>query len=93
MYHRPTTNAIMSLTFSKYVIQPFFRIGCEIPDGAVRIIAGTTIIFLTWLNCYNVKVTTRVQNVFLVAKVAGLLTVIIAGGVYFLSGEGTRYLY
>lgn len=86
-YNRPTTNAIMSLTFSKYVVQPFFLLGCDVPDIAIRLIAASTIIFLTWLNCYNVRITTKVQNVFLVAKIAGLSTIIISGLVYLFSGK------
>jgi len=77
----------MALTFSKYVISPFFPMGCEVPDAAIRLVAGGTIIFLTWLNCYSVRVTTRLQNAYLVAKVGGLLTVILAGSVYLFSGN------
>jgi len=43
----------MGLTFAKYVIQPFFPAGC-VPDFGVRLIAGAAIMFLTFLNCYNV---------------------------------------
>lgn len=39
---RPTTNAIMGLTFAKYVIQPFFP-GCGMPDIGVTLIAAATI--------------------------------------------------
>ncbi|CAG7823971.1 unnamed protein product [Allacma fusca] len=82
----PTSNAIMGLTFAKYVVQPFFPTSC-LPDYSVRLIAAAAILFLTFLNCYDVRITTRVQNVFLVAKIAGLLTVIIAGCVYLLQGN------
>ncbi|CAG7838064.1 unnamed protein product [Allacma fusca] len=82
----PTSNAIMGLTFAKYVVQPFFPTAC-LPDYSVRLIAAAAILFLTFLNCYDVRITTRVQNVFLVAKIAGLLTVIIAGIVYLLQGN------
>lgn len=39
---RPTTNAIMGLTFAKYVIQPFFP-QCDIPDFGVRLVAAAVI--------------------------------------------------
>lgn len=42
VYLRPTTNAIMGLTFARYVIQPFFT-NCSAPDDAVRILAAVTI--------------------------------------------------
>lgn len=41
-YFSPTTNAIMGLTFAKYIIQPFFP-NCPIPDAGVRLIAAVTI--------------------------------------------------
>lgn len=39
---RPTTNAIMGLTFAKYVIQPFFP-ECMMPDVGVTLVAAATI--------------------------------------------------
>ena len=39
---RPTTNAIMALTFANYVITPFFP-DCEVPDDAVRLVAASAI--------------------------------------------------
>lgn len=40
--HRPTTNAIMGLTFANYVIKPFFP-DCDNPDQAVRLLAAAVI--------------------------------------------------
>lgn len=42
LYCRPTTNAIMGLTFAKYVVQPFFP-GCDVPQVAIVLIATITI--------------------------------------------------
>jgi len=39
---RPTTNAIMGLTFAQYVVQPFFP-NCATPDDGVRLIAALSI--------------------------------------------------
>ncbi|XP_046739285.1 Y+L amino acid transporter 2 [Diprion similis] len=74
----PTTNAIMSLTFAQYVLQPFF-LDCEIPDDGMRLIAAVTICLLTFINCYDVKETSMMQNVFMFAKVAALVIIIITG--------------
>jgi hypothetical protein len=41
-YFRPSTNAIMGLTFANYVIQPFFP-ECKNPDLAVRLLAAAAI--------------------------------------------------
>lgn len=38
----PTTNAIMSLTFANYVIQPFFD-DCDVPAGVTQLLAALTI--------------------------------------------------
>ncbi|KAE8574048.1 Y+L amino acid transporter 2 [Halyomorpha halys] len=95
----PTTNAIMGLTFAKYVIQPFFP-DCELPDLSVRLIAALVICFFTYINCIDVKGTTRVQNAFMFTKVAALVLIIFVG-VYYLvfsssknfenAMEGTNY--
>ncbi|XP_014217404.1 Y+L amino acid transporter 2 [Copidosoma floridanum] len=74
----PTTNAIMALTFAKYVLQPFFP-DCPIPDESVRLLAAVTICFLTYINCHDVKETTKMQNVFMFAKVGALVIIILAG--------------
>ena len=49
----------------------------------VRSISG----ILTFVNCYNVKVTARLQNVFMVTKVSALLLVIIVGVVVLCMGR------
>ncbi|XP_035738620.1 Y+L amino acid transporter 2-like [Vespa mandarinia] len=74
----PTTNAIMALTFAQYVLQPFFP-NCSTPDNGIRLIAAVTICFLTFVNCYDVKETTKMQNIFMFAKIAALVIIIIAG--------------
>ncbi|XP_018323198.1 Y+L amino acid transporter 2 [Agrilus planipennis] len=74
----PTTNAIMALTFAKYVIQPFFP-DCDIPKHSDTLIAASTLCFLTFLNGYNVKATTRLQNVFMFCKIGAVVLVILVG--------------
>lgn len=85
----PTTNAIMGLTFARYVIEPFFP-NCAAPDDAVRIVAAVTICFLTWINCHGVRSTTKLQNVFMFAKIGALATIIVAGMIYLMLPGGTR---
>lgn len=47
---RPTTNAIMGLTFAKYVIQPFFP-DCAMPEDGVTLVAAATICkFFFWIH-------------------------------------------
>lgn len=81
--HRPTTNAIMGLTFSNYVLQPLFD-DCHVPVEAAQLLAAATICFLTFINCYDVKFTTKLQNLFMFTKIAALVIVILVG-VYHMS--------
>jgi len=87
----PTTNAIMGLTVANYLAQPLFP-DCDPPDSALRLIAAVSITFLTWLNCYSTRVTTKLQNVFMVTKLAALGLVIL-GGVLALSQEGGTNMF
>lgn len=82
----PTSNAIMSLTFAQYTLQPFFE-GCEIPDSALRLLAASMICLLTFINCYSVKLSMKMQNVFSVAKVASLCIIVLAGLVWIVLGN------
>ncbi|KAF7994784.1 hypothetical protein HCN44_004256 [Aphidius gifuensis] len=86
----PTTNAIMALTFAEYVMQPLFP-GCKIPSDSLRLIAAMTICFLTYVNCYDVKGTTRMQNVFMFAKISAVVIIIMVGIVWLLSGQTKNF--
>lgn len=105
----------MGLTFSNYVLQPFFE-DCDVPVEAAQLLAAATICefrfskteiieifhccfirkkkntklfagFLTFINCYDVKFTTKLQNLFMFTKIAALLIVIIVGVVYMSMGK------
>ena len=76
----------MALTVSNYIIQPFFGED-DLPKSAATLLAAVFICGLTWINCYSMKVTTRLQNLFMVTKVVALMLVILVG-IYALS-QGT----
>ncbi|KAL4103570.1 hypothetical protein QTP88_018931 [Uroleucon formosanum] len=86
----PTTNAIMGLTFANYVIKPFFS-DCDNPDQAVRLLAAAMICFITFINCWNVKATTKIQNVFMFTKISALVLIIVCGGVYLHSNGFSKF--
>ncbi|KAF2903860.1 hypothetical protein ILUMI_02319 [Ignelater luminosus] len=86
----PTTNAIMGLTFAKYVIQPFFP-RCDLPELGVTLIATVTISFLSYLNGYNIKATTKIQNVFMFCKIGALITVILVGIAWMATGHTENF--
>lgn len=79
LFNRPTTNAIMGLTFASYVLQPFFEADCEIPTAAKQLLAAATICFLTYLNSCYMKVTTKMQNVIMFTKIGALVLIILIG--------------
>ncbi|ESO82840.1 hypothetical protein LOTGIDRAFT_109029 [Lottia gigantea] len=77
----PTGNAITALTFSNYILQPFFS-DCEMPDVSVRLLAALCITVLTFINCWSVKLASKVQDIFTVSKVLALIIIIITGLVF-----------
>ena len=77
----------MALTVAQYLVQPFFSLEDELPTTAISLLAAVFITGLTWLNCYSMKITTRLQNTFMVCKVAALILVIIVGAVGLAQGK------
>ncbi|XP_053386836.1 Y+L amino acid transporter 2-like [Mercenaria mercenaria] len=90
MIVRPCSQAIVALTFSYYVIEPLFP-DCEQPDIAVRLLAVVCILILTFINCYDVKWATRVQDIFTYAKLLALALIIITGIVQLCRGETENF--
>ncbi|XP_036432134.1 asc-type amino acid transporter 1 [Colossoma macropomum] len=74
----PTTLAVIALTFSNYVLQPAFP-NCVPPYMATRMLSATCIIFLTWVNCFSVRLATRIQDIFTVGKLLALGLIIAVG--------------
>lgn len=83
---RPCTIAIVALAFAKYVIEPLFP-GCDQPSSIVTILAILCISLLTAVNAYSVKLSTKVQDIFTVAKLIALIMVIIIGVVMLAQGN------
>merc|ERR1740128_1347966 len=75
---RPCSQAIVALTFSIYATKPFFP-ECDPPDEAVRLLAAICICLLTFINCYEVKWATFVQEFFTYAKLLALFIIIATG--------------
>ena len=59
--------------------QAFFPIGCVLPNVVLGLIATVAITFLTFINCYDVRGTVKLQNIFLFSKITPLVFIILAG--------------
>ncbi|XP_017780827.1 PREDICTED: large neutral amino acids transporter small subunit 1 [Nicrophorus vespilloides] len=92
MIVRPCSQAIVALTFSVYVMKPFFP-ECQPPDEAARMLAICCICILTFVNCYDVKWATRVQDVFTYAKLLALFIVIGAGIYQLMNGHVEHFSF
>ncbi|KAJ0029267.1 hypothetical protein NQD34_004264 [Periophthalmus magnuspinnatus] len=82
----PTTLAVIALTFSSYVLQPVFP-NCVPPYMATRMLSATCLLLLTWVNCWSVRMATRIQDIFTVGKLAALGLIIVVGLVQICHGH------
>ncbi|KAK6477275.1 asc-type amino acid transporter 1 [Huso huso] len=82
----PTSLAVISLTFSNYVLQPVFP-DCIAPYNASRILSTVCVLFLTWVNCSSVRWATRIQDVFTAGKLLALGLIITVGLVQICKGN------
>ncbi|KAL0114225.1 hypothetical protein PUN28_011495 [Cardiocondyla obscurior] len=89
MIVRPCSQAIVALTFSVYVLKPLFP-DCTPPDEPVRILAVCCICILAFINCWDVKWATRVQDIFTYAKLLALFVIIFTGAYQLFTGH-TQY--
>lgn len=93
---KPSSLAILSLSFAKYLTLPILQAAGVCYDDdfeylVSRLTAALCIGVLSFVNCWSVTLATRVQNVFTVAKLAAL-AIIIGGGVYYLALGETQNL-
>uniref|UniRef100_A0A0K0E532 Amino acid permease/ SLC12A domain-containing protein n=1 Tax=Strongyloides stercoralis TaxID=6248 RepID=A0A0K0E532_STRER len=88
----PTSNAVMALTFSNYILKPLFP-NCDVPEDAIKLLAAAATLLFTFINCYNVKYATKTQNIFTIGKVLALLIIILSGITYLIIGNYDNFEY
>nr|XP_002730911.1 PREDICTED: large neutral amino acids transporter small subunit 1-like [Saccoglossus kowalevskii] len=86
----PGNISIISQTFAVYAIAPFYP-DCDPPQLAVVLVSESCIFLIYFYNCITVRGTAWVQIVTTIAKVFGLLIIIVVGIVQLFQGQ-TEYL-
>lgn len=89
MVVRPVSAGVIAIVFATYMIQPIFP-HCDRPEVAVLILGSASILTIGFINGFSVRLTTRVQDVFTVAKLLALFGISITGFVYIGMGR-TEY--
>ncbi|XP_071784716.1 b(0,+)-type amino acid transporter 1-like isoform X4 [Asterias amurensis] len=84
---KPSSLAIIALSFAEYVTEPFFGAECEKPITTVKLMAAICIILIVFINCASVKWATAVQNFFTAAKLIALVIIIIVGFIKLFQGN------
>merc|ERR1719244_2337900 len=92
MIIRPCTVAIVALSFAVYSVKYIFP-ECDPPDEAVRILAAACICLLAFVNCWDVKWATAVQDVFTYAKLLALFVIIATGIVQLGRGKTENFTW
>ncbi|XP_055268289.1 asc-type amino acid transporter 1 isoform X6 [Moschus berezovskii] len=82
----PTSLAVISMTFSNYVLQPVFP-NCVPPAAASRALSMACLMLLTWVNSSSVRWATRIQDVFTGGKLLALSLIIGVGFVQIFQGH------
>ncbi|XP_071065306.1 asc-type amino acid transporter 1 isoform X1 [Dasypus novemcinctus] len=82
----PTSLAVISMTFSNYVLQPVFP-NCVPPAAASRVLSMACLMLLTWVNSSSVRWATRIQDVFTGGKLLALSLIIGVGFIQIFQGR------
>ena len=92
MIVRPTSQAIVALTFALYALRPLYP-DCEPPSEAVKFLAVVCILILTFVNCWSVKWSTFVQDIFTYGKLLALALIICSGTVQLARGNVDHFTF
>nr|XP_054772585.1 Y+L amino acid transporter 2-like [Lytechinus pictus] len=85
-------NAVIALMISKYCLEPFYPDSeCPPPRVAVKLIAVAAVLFITFVNCWDVKLSSRLQNVTSFTKLVALGVIIVMGVVKLANGHTENF--
>ncbi|KAK1893646.1 b(0+)-type amino acid transporter 1 [Dissostichus eleginoides] len=90
LFVRPAGVAGISLSFAQYVVAPFYT-DCPPPLLLVKGVAAVSILVLATVNCLNVRFAMKIQVFFMVAKLLGLVVIIIGGLVMLIRGHTENF--
>ncbi|XP_037676276.1 B(0,+)-type amino acid transporter 1 isoform X2 [Choloepus didactylus] len=85
---KPSSFAIICLSFSEYVSAPFYS-GCKPPEIVVKCLAAAAILVIVTVNALSVRLGSYVQNVFTAAKLV-IVAIIIISGIVLLAQGNTK---
>ncbi|XP_042523773.1 B(0,+)-type amino acid transporter 1 [Dipodomys spectabilis] len=85
---KPTSFAIICLSFSEYVCAAFYS-GCQPPNVVVKCLAAAAIWLITTVNALSVRLGSYVQNIFTAAKLV-IVAIIIVSGIVLLAQGNTK---
>ncbi|XP_072321754.1 b(0,+)-type amino acid transporter 1 [Eucyclogobius newberryi] len=86
MVLKPSSFAIITLSFAEYAAAPFFP-GCSPPILVTKCLAVAAMFLIVAVNCLSVKLASYVQNVFTVAKLLIIAVIAVAGMVLLSQGK------
>ncbi|XP_074149336.1 B(0,+)-type amino acid transporter 1 isoform X1 [Sminthopsis crassicaudata] len=87
---KPTSFAIICLSFAEYVAVPFYG-SCKPPELVVKCLAAAAILVITTVNALSVKLGSYVQNFFTAAKLVIVAIIIISGIVLLAQGKTKNF--
>eukprot|EP00069_Balaena_mysticetus_P013872 bmy_22157T0 len=87
---KPSSFAIICLSFSEYVSAPFYS-GCNPPQVVIKLLAAAAILLITTVNALSVRLGSYVQNVFTAAKMVIVVIIIISGLVLLAQGNTRNF--
>ena len=84
--------AIVAYTFASYVLKPIYPT-CAPPVEAIRALSFICIGLLTFVNCYSVKLSTKVQDLFTYGKLIAIATIVITGFTQLAQGNTQHFTF